>query len=180
MNVPEKIDKMVLSFCNKINQKQTPLFIKHQPEESNIELECIENVNKKVKEEGGERALGWAIWINHKVFIEAEFHAVYKNPENELINITPIESIKSEKILFLEDPNRRYKGYQINNIRKNISKLKEVDELIKNYNKVFELKNKGSRKFEHGEIILKDEEALYYQNLMDEQEFLIFTINRKI
>lgn len=62
---------------------------------------CHGNVVHRVREAGGERVNGWMIW-DHGVFAEAEFHAVWRNPDGVLVDITPRQH-GEEFILFVED-----------------------------------------------------------------------------
>lgn len=88
--------------------------------------------------------LGWLIWIMPGVMmIEAEFHSVWVSPTGEMIDITP-KAQGENKILFLPDKKLKYKGFQINNMRLNISpKIRLVDDLILMFDTNFRLQNEG-------------------------------------
>ena len=52
------------------------------------------------------------------MILQAEFHAVWRNPEGALIDITPhAQSLRDAQILFLPDPTHQYEGVRVNNRR---------------------------------------------------------------
>lgn len=116
--------------------------------------------------------MGWAIWLVPKFLLEAEFHVIYKNKDNELIDLTPQEK-GIDKVLFLPDYSIIYNGCQIKSKLKNISKTKMCDSYIKNFDEMFDILNRGDRKYCHGEISLSIEEANYYQNLALENKYIL-------
>ena len=177
--VPRKIDSKIITLCKSINKSSIAQFIKVAPVKDAQLNECVENVKKYVREKGGEAVLGWAIWINPKILLEAEFHAVYKTKENELIDITPHKGDPTE-ILFLEDSSLKYEGCQINNKRKNISGLKSVDRYIQILNEIFKITNKDDFKYQSVEIRLRGEELKAYSGLKNEMEMIEYELKDKL
>lgn len=113
-------------------------------EEKYLANNCFYNVQDKIKRCSGEIVYGWQIW-EHKFFIEAEFHAVWKN-RNTLIDIT---SKEESEILFFEDKKRKFKGFNIDNIRLNFSGNPIVDDYIKANEILFMIENYGENRFLH-------------------------------
>jgi len=144
MIVPEEIDGLVELFCPKIVSSQRSVFVPVLPESYSLPNHCFPNVEEKSRKDGGSIEYGWQIWMWPKVFIEAEFHAVWKSPEESLIDITP-KVPPYEKTLFLSDKKKEYRGQQIDNIRKNISNNQLVDLYINVFECIFLIKNAGSR-----------------------------------
>ena len=179
MITPTKIDKQIKAFCNSINKAFEAKFVKVLVDKDAQPLECINNVRKYIQKNGGDVVLGWTIWLHPKVFVEAEFHAIYKTINNELIDITPHKGNPSE-ILFLEDPSINYENIQINNIRKNISGLSLIDKFIKNHNELFEIQNKDDLKYQHGEVKLKGNAAANYLRLKQENDKIMNEVLTKI
>ena len=101
-------------------------------------------VREKVKNAGGRMILGWQIWET-KYLVEAEFHAVWENPNEELIDLTPKEITNINKILFVEDENLVYEEKQVDNVRLNISSNELVDDLISVSQAIFRFNNRGPR-----------------------------------
>lgn len=78
--------------------------------------ECFPNVQRMVREQGGQQVNGWAIWQCANILAEAEAHSVWQNPEEELIDIT-LHVNGESRILFLRDDNMVYAGQQIGSVR---------------------------------------------------------------
>jgi hypothetical protein len=101
---------------------------------------------------------GWRIWEWPNTLIEAEFHAVWRTPDDRLIDITPAPN-DFRRILFLPDSSRSYEGRQIDNIRKALYKHPLMDEFIRLWEEQFEIYNKGDRAYMHGRMSFKESEA---------------------
>lgn len=177
--IPRENDKETKKFCKSINKNAETKIVDIVPFDNSEPLNCTENVKKYISENGGSAVAGWAIWLEPQVLIEAEFHMVCKTQENKLIDITPREG-GFNKVLFLEDPSVKYENTQINNIRRNLSKSPSVDKFIKNCDEMFQLTNKGDLMHQHGEIILKDEDAELYMNLQEENQRLLAEVLSKV
>lgn len=55
--------------------------------------------------DGGEAVYGWCLWLFPGVWVEAEFHTVWRSSDDELIDVTP--KVGGEKaIMFVIDPTR--------------------------------------------------------------------------
>jgi hypothetical protein len=145
--VPTEITEEIKRLLSKIGSKEEPAYVSCKPNPNAPQNECFPLVEAKVEVEGGERILGWQIWQG-QLLVEAEFHAVWKTPTNELFDITP-KPFPVEKIFFVADPRAIYEGKQINNIRMNITGNPLVDEFIAIHDAVFRIKNKGNRAFQY-------------------------------
>ena len=55
---------------------------------------------------------GWAILQLDGIWLEAEFHAVWRDQKGQLLDVTPRE-FPFQEYLFLPDPTRAYKGIQV-------------------------------------------------------------------
>ena len=147
MRVPIETTEEMKLLLSKIGSKEKPVYISCRPIPNVPQNECFPLVEAKVKAEGGERVLGWQIW-HGQLLIEAEFHAVWKTPANEFLDIAP-KPFPIEQIFFVADPRARYEGKQINNIRMNITGNPLVDDFISVHDAVFRIENKGKRAFQH-------------------------------
>jgi hypothetical protein len=106
-----------------------------------------------VTQGGGSVVYGWQIWETLPgVMMEAEFHAVWKDPNGIMYDVTPhmFDSIKH--ILFLPDPNRTYVGKQVDNLRIALLKDKLVEQFIKNAKRRYKALNVGDLAYQHGVI----------------------------
>jgi hypothetical protein len=91
--------------------------------------------------------------------VEAEFHAVWRDPNGALHDLTP-KALPIHRILFLPDPVRVYEGRQVNNIRRAISSAGAVKDFIEAADAMFEFMNRGERANQHGQLRITAEEAI--------------------
>ncbi len=136
-------DPNLLKLLAKVNATHEPIYLDVEPEEGAILSDCFPTVLRKVEQEGGKMILGWQIW-KADYLIEAECHAVWETPDEDLMDITPKPADISQ-IMFVEDDNLKYDGKQIDNIRMNITRNKLVDDLILVAEAIFQFENKGER-----------------------------------
>ncbi len=84
-------------------------------------LDCFPNVARKVQSCGGAVVYGWTLREWPMVLIEAEFHAVWETPDQNMVDITPSLMFpvpdEDSRILFMIDATRKYDGRQVNNVR---------------------------------------------------------------
>lgn len=150
---PKIIKPYVLSFCRRINQNE-PVWVEVRPLPGKPFNECFSIVQDHIVLNGGKQYNGWAIWEWRKVMIEAEFHCVWERPDGQLVDLTP-KAPHVEKILFLPDPQRSYTGRQVNNIRKALSRDKDIDRFIQLANDFFVETNRIVATDYYGEIIIE-------------------------
>ena len=107
--------------------------------------ECTENVERVVREHGGECELGWQLWETLPgVLLEAEFHAVWRGDRGQRLDITPkLELPHLERIAFLPDPVLIYKGRQIDNVRVALRDDPLIHKFIAAAERHFQLMNAG-------------------------------------
>ena len=147
---PETMNENFKAILKALKAEFDPEFVELKVEPGFQELNCFINVEKKVASDGGRIIYGWTIW-EHKYFIEAEFHAVWENEDEDLIDITP-KSNHATRILFVPDDRVVYDGKQVKNIRLNTSKSPLVNDLIIVCDAYFKITNSGNLAYEHGNI----------------------------
>jgi hypothetical protein len=103
---PRAISPPVASLCRDISPDHSPAWAQVKPESSAVIEECFSNVSAKVASDGGSILYGWLVWEWHRVFIEAEHHAVWEK-DGRLLDITPHRNGETT-VLFLPDPTREY------------------------------------------------------------------------
>lgn len=114
---PKEISKEIYDFCKEIDHSNKPLFIEVEPKENVRFNYCLTDVARYVKEKGGSEVFGWIIWECPKVFLNAQFHACWKKPNDTLVDIVP-KPDKEKRILFLADSKRVYQNKLVDNKRK--------------------------------------------------------------
>lgn len=122
---PELIDENVLEFCHRLSPGQSPSWVPVRPDSATNLLQCFPNVEKRISERGGEIVYGWEISEIVQIHLEARFHAVWRSPEGNLIDVTP-EEFSQPRILFLIDPLREYTGTMVPNERFALGPVKMV------------------------------------------------------
>lgn len=160
MHVPISIDDDVEALVKNQATSTSPVYVAIRPEPYAEINECVPAVHRKISIDGGEEVIGWAIW-KHQDFmmIEAEFHSVWRSPNNDLVDVTPKpRELDAGNILFLPDPNLKYEGIQINNVRLNISPNKNrlVDDLIATFDTHFRLQNEGDLAYQDAVPVRED------------------------
>ena len=173
---PAGMSGPLTALCKSIVPDRTPLYINVRPLNGAQPDECFPLVQNQVATYGGYLIVGWTLWELPAIFVEAEFHAVWRSPTGEFVDITPKKSPTS-RILFLEDPSRRYEGCQVNNVRWVISKAPVIIEYLATLDAKFELLNRGERAHHHGEIRLEDREAAEFGTIQTKLALLQSQLN---
>ncbi|WP_345193681.1 SEC-C metal-binding domain-containing protein [Kistimonas scapharcae] len=169
LKAPLRIDNAIEQFCSEISDEK-PVYLELEAEPYCVPLECFPNVDLKIKKDGGTKVYGWQIWIWEDVFVEAEFHSVWKSDDGTLKDITP-KTDSTKRILFLPDSKIVYEGKQVDNIRKPLSKNPLIRDYINTHKARFSLQNFGDRAYKH-ELTLEGEEYEIFRWLLTWQTTL--------
>jgi hypothetical protein len=113
--------------------------------------DCYANVDAQVAELGGSAVHGWAIWEWPCTMLEAEFHAVWRQPDGRHRDVTARTDYET-RVLFLPDPVRAFSGRQINNVRVPLRDDPLVHEWIGLHDAKFEVLNRGDRINQFGAV----------------------------
>lgn len=116
--------------------------------------DCFPIVAEQVVARGGQQIFGWALWELPGVFIEAEFHSVWKSPEGDVVDIVP-RSRPFTEIAFVPDASRRYENRQVDNIRKQLVIDNDVKRFLFLCKRRFAILNAGERAMQHAVILPK-------------------------
>jgi len=79
--VPNATADSVQRLKDSLGSKRDAVRVRVITEPGDRDRDCYVNVRKRTDRDGGRMQLGWAVWQNAHLFIEAEPHAVY-DPEN--------------------------------------------------------------------------------------------------
>ena len=118
------IDKLLKKMNIDIEPEIVPVIPEHYAKYS----QCYNNVEEKVRRDGGSIHYGWIIHQS-KILCEAERHAVWELENEDLIDITPNPTGETE-ILFVSDNEYTYDGNDVDNFRMNITNNVVVDDFI--------------------------------------------------
>jgi hypothetical protein len=143
---------------------QHPVYLAVNAQQGARVNDCFPIVQDQVAARGGSMCCGWRIWEVPDLLLEAEFHAVWQDPNGILADISPTES-GDEQVLFLADPSRQYEDKQVNNVRIPLSDRPAVRDFIAACDAEFEILNRGERASQHGRVELQDNEALEMQQV---------------
>lgn len=99
---PSEITPLVCRLAAQLKEGATPAFIPVKDDPYGLFGYCSDGVLEKVARDGGGIAFGWCIWEWPKILFTAEFHAVWKAPSGELLDITPKPNGET-RILFVHD-----------------------------------------------------------------------------
>ncbi|QIB50364.1 hypothetical protein [Pseudomonas sp. OIL-1] len=170
----------VMEFCSSICAHSAPMIVECSPAHGTAENECFELVGRKVQELGGSQVFGWAVWEKPGVFIEAEFHSVWQQPNGMYLDINPrnpIFNIKTNIVRSGQEnkiqrkTNRQYSQSLVND--------NDVIRFLYLSAKRFQILNRGKRAYEHGEVSLPNKEIKEYQRAMKELIKLQNIINNR-
>lgn len=162
---PAVSSQLLIALCQEIVPgSAAPVYIDVQPLDGVPPKECFPIVEEHVSRFGGSSLIGWALWEMPTLFLEAEFHAVWKAPDNSLLDIAP-KPEPTQRILFLPDPSRNYRGYQVNNVRRAVSQNADVIAFLQACDEEFEFMNRGIRAKQHGEIVIEGDEIAEYEEI---------------
>lgn len=144
--------------CNVLVPNVEAIVVQCRPGDNAGKSECFADVARRVQLEGGSVQHGWKIHLWPAVLIEGEFHAIWRSPEETLVDISTPGS-EGNPILFLPDPNRVYQGNQISNLRLKLGAHPSIEDFIAIANSVFEETNKGDLARTSGPITLTGDAA---------------------
>lgn len=126
---PAGITDKIMELCDRRVPGAAPVYIPVKAAGWSLVNECFPNVQRMVRENGGQQVNGWAVWQWANIAVTLEAHAVWENPEGKLEDITP-HICGEREILFLRDDSVVYSGTPIGSIRQPLTGSPLVEELI--------------------------------------------------
>ena len=126
---PVEITDRIMELCSGAVPGTVPVYVPVEAAGWGLMNECFPNVQRMVREHGGQQVNGWAVWQWANISVTLEAHAVWESPESKLVDITPHDCGERE-ILFLRDDRVVYSGKPIGSIRQPLTASPLVAELI--------------------------------------------------
>jgi hypothetical protein len=161
---PAELGPTLTSLCKHLIPHIAPFYVDVAPLRDAPANECFPLVEAHVGKHGGTRVLGWALWEMPGLFVEAEFHAVWRSPSGDYLDLAP-KARPSARVLFLPSVDAVYEGRQVNNVRRAVSDDPEVERYFQGFDELFEFMNRGERADLHGEVQLEDAAAVEYEQI---------------
>jgi len=161
---PATLSLPLQALISEVVPKGQPTYVDVRPITEGLSDECFVLVPEHSKRNGGEALIGWALWEWPSLFVEAEFHSIWRALNGSLLDISAKKS-PTEKILFLPDPLREYQGQQVNNVRKPLSRSPAVLAFLGAADAEYEFINRGERSGQHGEIKVHGADAEEYASI---------------
>jgi SEC-C motif len=103
------ITKGILKLARQIDETAEPDYVTVEPGEECLPGCCFQNVSAMVRRHGGSMQHGWKMREQPLVFVEGEFHAVWRRRDGGLVDVTP-RTDELTKILFLPDSRVVWQG----------------------------------------------------------------------
>ncbi len=131
MRPPKLIKPYVTRFAKTVVRADAVslLYISAAPLPGAQQNDCFAIVQRQAAAHGGAMVVGWAVWEFPRLFIEAQFHAVWQQPCGALLDLTPRQFV-IPRVLFLHDPGRQYLGLQVDSVRLALTADKDVKQLL--------------------------------------------------
>jgi hypothetical protein len=138
ITTPAAISDAIIAFAAELSPKHQPQYVEVRREPYAKPLNCFGAVGEKVRRDGGDQVNGWIIWEHPRAFLNAEFHAVWRSPNNDLICVA--HHLDGEKrILFVPEPERAFLGRRVPNRYKALTYHRIVHDFIAMSNKLSDL-----------------------------------------
>ena len=99
---PTVISPQVIGLCESLKASR-PCYVPVQQDQHGIYGFCNDGVMDKIKADGGAIMFGWTIWEYPRLYLTAEFHAIWVDPDGTFIDITP-KPAGETRIVFAADP----------------------------------------------------------------------------
>lgn len=165
---PATVSPAIRVLCDEVVYGSVPEYVECHPSDGAAVDDCFKTVEDHVRTQGGHVVIGWSIWEQPALFIEAEFHAVWGTDSDGLLDIAR-KKRPVPRILFIKDPTRRYEGRQVSNVRRPLRRHPAVLGFINAAEREFEFMNRGPRAHQHGDISVSGVEAIEYQRIQEEK-----------
>ena len=126
---PAEISRPIQKLCKEVAGSAEARFIPVRTDSEAGALSAFDAVARKVGQDGGSMQPGWAIWQCADALIEAEFHAVWRSPDGELVDVAARPG-GEQTILFVEDARRSDTGAAVDSERRALRRDPLIEDFI--------------------------------------------------
>jgi hypothetical protein len=142
----------VRALCERLVPGEIPVVLDVETPPGAKPCDCVPNVERVIAAHGGGVQYGWQLWETLPgVMLEAEFHAVWVDPDGDLRDVTP-KDLPFEQSVFLRDPALLYDGRQIDNVRVALRDDPLIMDFIRAAEQFYEVTNRGELADYHGYV----------------------------
>lgn len=127
---PDAVTSEIRALCTRLGCSPDPVYVRVETHHNAQENDCFVDIEKYQKDHGGDRVIGWQIWEWPGVMVEAEFHAIWRSPSGDLLDVS-YKADCEKQILFAADPVRTYSGHKLDNVRAAVWDHPTVHEFIR-------------------------------------------------
>lgn len=135
---PQRITVEMHRLCRKIGGVEVPLFVDVLPRSDSGVDDCFMDVRRQVESHGGCIQHGWMLWEWPGIFAEGVFHAVWRKPDGQLLDVA-MKPDGEKRILFAPDFHRNFTERRVGNVRMQIGRdprIKEYIEINEKYDRL--------------------------------------------
>jgi hypothetical protein len=129
LTTPSRVTSDIRRLCRRIGNVEQPEFVRVASRSDSMMDDCFMDVRNQIEEFGGDVQHGWTIWTWPGIFAEGEFHAVWRSPEGELVDVSR-KKHGEPAIMFAADNNRVFRERRVPNVRFAISNDQRVKQLF--------------------------------------------------
>ncbi|HEY4177963.1 MAG TPA: hypothetical protein VGM90_14045 [Kofleriaceae bacterium] len=123
LRTPTRVTDALVEFCASISETEEPGFVEVHPSIDSELNQCFVNAADVARRSGGSVQHGWMVHEWPDVLFEAQFHAVWRQPDGTLVDVSPNDE---RRIFFLPDQMRVYVGERTPSIQRARSNAAEV------------------------------------------------------
>ncbi len=100
---PESITNEIVNFIvEKLGLSEAPMYIEVKKDPEAKLYSCVTTVENHISKKQGEMVLGWYISYWPHILIQAHFHAVWKSPSGDYLDVSAHEN-DEKRVLFVAD-----------------------------------------------------------------------------
>jgi len=177
--LPDKDNENIRKVISLLDIDTEPFYLDILPDDGAEFGACFINVLNKVAKENGEIIYGWQ-FAEYSYMIEAQFHAIWKSPSGNYIDITKHRGTYENKSLFVIDVKRKFDGTKTDNVRLNTTDNELVDDMIELESARFRfLNNLENQLYFNAEETVVSNDIESTIDLLEEMYFNDYTIHAK-
>lgn len=135
----------LIALCAELVPGMTPVALARAAPLDARPQHSFDVVEARVVEQGGAACYGWVLWEWPRLYLEAEFYSVWRDPAGTLQDVTP--RLGTGHVLFLPDATRVFEGRRVKSVRRALTRDPAVAGFLRACDEEFALINRGARAF---------------------------------